>query len=274
MMTSRGTRRFVVLLASAALTTAPLSVAEAAAAPLTMTDNQSATGPVTSPVTLTAPAGSPVIVDTFERTLATGWGAADLGGTWSVTSPTNTSVGGGVGNLTMRTAGSGPAAYLNAVSSTDADVEVQLSLDKLPLGGSSGADLSLIARRVGTQDYRGKVKILSTGAVRVGIARTASTGAQSLLSGETLVAGLTYAVGDALVVRVQATGTAPTLLKVRVWKLGSPEPATWQLTTTDTTATLQTPGGVGIHAYLSSAVTNAPIKASYDKLRVWAASTE
>lgn len=124
------------------------------------------------------------------------------------------------------------------------------------------------SRRVGTQDYRGKVRILPTGVVRVGIARTASTGVQTLLSGETVVAGLTYAAGDSLVVRVQATGTAPTLLKVKVWKLGSPEPAAWQLSTTDTTATLQTPGAVGVHAYLSSSVTNAPIKVSYDNFRV------
>ena len=42
------------------------------------------------------------------------------------------------------------------------------------------------------------------------------------------------------------------------------EPAAWQLTATDGTASLQSPGAVGITTYLSSAATNSPVTASID----------
>jgi hypothetical protein len=44
---------------------------------------------------------------------------------------------------------------------------------------------------------------------------------------------------------------------VTVWPAGTPEPATPTLTRTDTTASLQTAGGVGLLAYLSSASPSA-----------------
>jgi PKD repeat protein len=50
---------------------------------------------------------------------------------------------------------------------------------------------------------------------------------------------------------------------VKVWKEGTAEPADWQLTATDNTASLQVPGGVGLLTYLSGSSTSAPETASF-----------
>jgi large repetitive protein len=68
--------------------------------------------------------------------------------------------------------------------------------------------------------------------------------------------------------RLQASGSGTTSLNAKVWKTGAVEPAAWQATITDTTAGLQTAGGVGVNAYLSTTATTAPVTATFDKLSV------
>ena len=52
-----------------------------------------------------------------------------------------------------------------------------------------------------------------------------------------------------LSVRVQVTGTAPTVVRARVWRTGQAEPTTWQVSATDATAGLQVAGAVGVGLY-------------------------
>ena len=183
-------------------------------------------------------------------------------------------MGSGVGTLNIATAGSGPTAYLNGISSSDVDFSASVRLDKVPTGGTNGVDLSLVGRRVsGVGDYRGKVRVLPGGGVRVSIARVDNAGAATSIRPETLVAGLTYAVGDTLNVRFQAAGTSPTQLAVKVWKAGTTEPATWQLSGPDSFAGLQVNGSVGVQGYLSGSVTNSPINTYWDGILVRRAST-
>jgi PKD repeat protein len=233
---------------------------------LTVTDDDSATDVDSRSVTVTVPPVGDFAADTFTRTVSGGWGSADTGGAWSSTSgAANFAVAGGLGTIRMASAGSGPQIYLNSVSRIDAEVAVTASFDKPATGG--GIDLSVVGRRVvGEGDYRGKVRVLSTGGVRVGLSRANAAGAQTVIQPETLVAGLTVAAGDQLRARVQVTGTGPTTLRIKVWKVGSAEPASWQLTGTDTTAGLQAAGSIGIHSYLSGSTTNAPITGSFDDL--------
>ena len=68
----------------------------------------------------------------------------------------------------------------------------------------------------------------------------------------------TYAAGETLKVRAQATGTSPTTVRVKVWKSTTTEPTAWAATATDSTAGLQAPGSIGLHVYLGSSATNAP----------------
>lgn len=66
---------------------------------------------------------------------------------------------------------------------------------------------------------------------------------------------------------MQATGSGTTALKLRVWKDGAAEPATWQAQTTDTTSALQAPRGVGERVYVSATVANGPVVLKMENLR-------
>src|SRR4051812_33880308 len=66
------------------------------------------------------------------------------------------------------------------------------------------------------------------------------------------------------VVVVSSTGANPTIVRARAWKPGATEPTTWQVSTTDSTRSLQTAGSVGIGSYLSARTTNGPIAGAFD----------
>ncbi len=230
---------------------------------LTVTDNDGAKDSVTKTITVTAP--GPVAADAFGRTVASGWGTADNGGPWSIaTGAARFSVADGKGKVTMSTAGSGYTALLNSVSTSNADVSVDVSLDKAATGG--GNYFSAIGRNVAGQgSYSAKVRVMSTGAVQLLLVRTVGS-TETTLSSQT-VSGLTYTAGDTLKVRLQVTGTSSTSLRVKVWGSGS-EPAAWNLSTTDSTASLQVPGGVGLSTYVSGSSTGFPVIYSFDNLMV------
>lgn len=242
---------------------------------LTVTDNQGLATWTTRQITVTD-GGGPVQIasDLFSRTLTGGWGDADQGGAWNQQgNRANFSVDNGVGRLRMPSAGSGPSIFLPGASSTDTDLQVSVSLDVAPVGGL-GVDQSFLLRRVqGAGDYRAKIRFLPGGAVRIGLSRAASNGAQTVLAAETVVPGITYAAGQVLVVRAQAFGTSPTTVRMKVWRSGSPEPGAWMLTQTDSTAALQVAGAIGMHSFLDGGATNAPIMARFDDLAVYLAST-
>ncbi len=145
------------------------------------------------------------------------------------------------------------------MSSTDTDLTLTLSLDKPATG--SGLYASVIARSVGSQDYRAVIRYQSNGTVTVRLDQRFST-----IAPEVVVSGVSAVPGSKLDVRVQATGTNPTTVRVKVWPHGTPEPSTWNRTVTDDTAALQAAGGIGVYAYLSSRATNAPITMSVDDL--------
>ncbi|TFD76545.1 PKD domain-containing protein [Cryobacterium psychrophilum] len=229
---------------------------------LTVTDNAGATGTTEQTANVPAPPADPnasFAADAFERTVSDGLGRADTGGDWSATGNTSDyAVSGGVGRLTAPGPGATVNSFLSGVSSANTEVTVTTALQQATTGG--GTYVSVIARRVGNDDYRARVKVLSTGVVQLHLLRGGTT-----LSAAT-VSGLTYATGDALQVRVQAFGTSPTTLRAKVWKAGTTEPTGWQLTATDAAAALQTPGSIGLAVYLSGSATAAPLTAAFDNL--------
>ena len=206
--------------------------------------------------------------DQFDRTLPSGWGAAPTGGPWTVSgSAANYAVAGGSGTTRVAAGGSTFAA-LAGVSTTSSDTRLTFGLDK-PVTGS-GLYLSVHGRRVsGAGSYVGKVRVTNAGAVNLALTRAPSSGGEVDLQNLT-IPGLSYAPTDLLNLRLQATGTAPTTLRAKVWKSGTPEPTAWQVTATDSTSNLQAPGSVALSPYLSGAATNAPITVRVDSLVVTA----
>jgi PKD repeat protein len=240
---------------------------------LTVTDDDGATASTSSQVAVTGGGQVQVLAsDEFERTTTSGWGTAVTGGGWTVTSSASSSVSGGKGRLTLPAAGRTLAAYLTSVSSSDVDVQHELSLDKLPTGTSGRVDSAVVLRRTGSGQYRAHVKVYPTGQVRAGLPRVLGT-TQTLLGTEVTVPGVTYNAGDTLLVRAQAVGTSPTQVRMKVWKAGTSEPTAWLLSASDASSGLQSAGSVGVASALGGGTTNAPLEVRYDGFRAATAST-
>lgn len=227
---------------------------------LTVTDDDGATGTITKPVTVTSV--QVVASDAFGRTATSSWGSADVGGPWSVNSGAS-SVNNGRGHINLG-ANASSWAYLNQVSATRVEVSFTQFLDKLPTGNGTRVENVVYVRRNGGNSYRGIVRVQPDGSVRLSLARSVSGAGVTTIASEITVPGLTVAAGEALQVRGQAVGTSPTTVRMKLWRAGTSEPAAWTLSTTDSTAGIQSAGAIGMAPYLPGGVTNAPIRVSVD----------
>lgn len=229
---------------------------------LTVTDNVGATASTTRQVTVAATSGSSIAKDGFERTVASGWGSAETGGAWTAAGTASFyTVASGTGRMNVP-AGSTRTETLGSVSSSRTDTTVTVTTDLGPSGG--GIFISAIGRQVGSAAYEGRAWLSASGSVQV----------QLLANGTTLqavpVSGLTYSAGQQLSLRVQVVGSSPTTLRAKLWPSTQAEPAAWQVTATDSTAGLQSAGGVGLRAYLSASATATPVTARFDNFLVTA----
>jgi PKD repeat protein len=224
---------------------------------LTVTDNQGATNAVTHTV---SPVAAPTTLakDSFNRTVSNGLGTADQGGAWTtIGTAANLSVSPGAASFHMPATGAEASAYLPGVSTTGAETDVSLTTDKAGTGG--GVYGYVIGRRVSANNqYQGRIKIAGS-TVSVSLSRLTGSTTEVAIGSAVNLTGLTYTPGLQLRVRLQVYGTNPTTLKLKVWDASKPEPAAFQLSTTDTTAALQKAGTVALRSYLSGSATNAPV---------------
>ena len=229
---------------------------------LTVTDDQGATGTVTHAVTVSA-AAAPVAVDAFGRTVSSGWGTADTGGAWTAVNASTLSVDGTAGKMVLG-AGTLAGSSLESVSTSELNMLIDVSADKVAT--SNGLGVSFQGRKVGSSDYRLKLRLLPGGETHLALSVVVN-GSETTLS-EVNVASATYAAGDVLRIRFQITGTGTTTFSGKVWKVGASEPAAAQITRSDTTATLQGAGAFGILGYLSGGSTNPPMTVKFDNLSI------
>ena len=104
--------------------------------------------------------------DSFGRTVANGWGNAEIGGAYSLLNSSGAySVGNGLGSMTVGNAGGMRGTFLNTVAEQDVDVSFGVEVDKAPAGGAYWVYAAV--RRNGTNEYRIKVRMLADG--RIGI---------------------------------------------------------------------------------------------------------
>jgi hypothetical protein len=203
-----------------------------------------------------------VAQDGFGRTLSGSWGSAEVGGVWARSgSAPNFSVGGGVGRMVIPSSGTSRAATLASVAVADVDAVVDLALDKVATGG--GAYVSLVARKVGSSEYRLRAYLRPTSRA-LQVLRVVN-GAETVVASVVIPGGL-VAAGQVLHLRFLVTGSGTATLSGKAWFDGAPEPGAWQVQAVDATTQLQQPGGVGVHAYISSSATNAPVTLTTDNL--------
>ena len=227
----------------------------------TVTDND---GQATSTPQVTIPAGT-VAADAFSRSATNQWGSADVGGPWTISGSSSCfSVDGAAGKMLIPPNGATDAATLNSVSQQNVNMLVDVRPDQLAAG--SGLYSTLVARRIGTSDYRLTARLMPGGVVHLTLAKVVNGTLTTF--GEQNISGLTYTAGDVLRIRFTAlTAGASTALSGTIWKSSGPEPAAPQVTATDSTAGLQAPGAVGLITH-SGPTGTAPITATYDNLSV------
>jgi PKD repeat protein len=233
---------------------------------LTVTDNQTATSTISRSIVVS---GMTVIArDSFARSITGNWGIAEVGGTWTMTGGASKfAVNGQSAIVNLTAAASGPSASLNGVSVQNLDATIDFSTDKIANG--AGVYTTVSTRKVGTSTYQFTLKFVvvnGVSTVTVGTSRVLNGTSTSL--GVVTVPGLTYSLGDVIRMRYTAIGSGTTTLQAKAWKVGTTEPAAFNLTRTDNTAALQAAGPISVQVYLSGSATNFPIVASLDSFIV------
>ncbi|MET0819338.1 MAG: PKD domain-containing protein [Aeromicrobium sp.] len=227
---------------------------------LKVTDSLGGTKSVSKSVSVSD--GTFAAKDAFGRSVASGWGSADVGGAWSGTA--GLSVADGAGVVTVGKSDT-RATSLTGLSAGNSDSRFEVSTNKVADGG--GVHVNYVVHESSDGEYRLKLRFGATGVVNVGIAKLVGT-TETLISNKVL-AGYTHEAGKVLNVRLEtATTGGSTTLRAKVWPKGTDEPADWYLTTTDSQAALQGAGRVGFSVYGAGSMTNGPVSAILDNLTV------
>jgi hypothetical protein len=201
---------------------------------------------------------APVATDTFERTLDSGWGDADLGGAYALSAPSYFSLDGASGIAAPPRSGSSLTASLGAVSSADTLASTTFTIPTLPEKGN-GIYAGLQARAFGSSYYLASARVATGGAVYVSILRVVgSTAKQVALVRDVRAVGAS-AAGDELHLEVSVTGESPVELLARAW-VGSSTPPAWQASATDDSdARLADAGSLALWAYVSGSTPAQPV---------------
>jgi hypothetical protein len=191
-------------------------------------------------ITWGLPANTGVGEDTFTRTVAAGgWGNAEIGGPYTVSSPaTQWSVNGSQGVLTFTTVGTLMAALLN-VGAVNFDIQADITFNELPLTNIIRAGVGGRADTTLNNVYFAQIRVSPTGAVTINIDKNVG-GVGSTVATVTLP-GLSMGPGGTLTIRFMAYGSN---LKAKAWVTSEPEPETWLIEATDTSLTTGTWAGI------------------------------
>lgn len=233
---------------------------------VTVVDDRGGSASLTKPVNVAAPIPA-LARDTFDRTISNGWGSADKGGPWALTGlPGNFSVS--AGNATMVTpVGNTRAAVIGNLGSTSTDLTLNVATN-LP---ATNTYVSVAGRDItSTNSYRTKLRFFANGDVNATIVRVVN-GVETTIAGGRL-AGLSYSTNQQLRVRFQVVGSGTASLKLKVWRASDPEPGSWSYQASDSTAALQTSGGIGFFTYVSGASGGTPATTRFSDVAVVSAA--
>jgi RHS repeat-associated protein len=216
---------------------------------LTVTDDVGGVSVMTRSVTVPF-VSSELASDAFERSETDGWGEADAGGSYTVSGggASAASVASGSGKLSLES-GASRLVALNAVSAADVQAYTTFALSEPPADGGTFAGFALRAQTSAAYEV-----LANMGSDGQPIA-TLRTGASSVLASYALP-GASWEDGEIWAIRAEVTGANPSTVRLKVWNTEDPEPATWQLTETDSTAGLQGPGAIGFVGSRESSATS------------------
>ncbi len=186
--------------------------------------------------------------DSFNRTVASGWGTANQGGSWvTAGGGSQFSVDGSRGVLPTRKAMESLAHVPG--SAGDVSVSTTMTFQTIP---SSGSGL-----------YVGPMMRYTPGAGLVLPRLVVSPDRSAVMNvryspvrGQWTILGSNYKVpfkidpGTQVEMRAEIVGTAPATIRAKVWRVGSAEPSGWNVTTTS--SAVPTSGASGYYGFVSS----------------------
>ena len=193
--------------------------------------------------------------DRFTRSATNGWGTADVGGVWACSEGTLAafSVNGSTGIISPTEPANVYSHELLAFSRTDTVVQYLWTCDQPPAGGF--LHMRAFARYLDDLNhYRVAVELNHTTQVMRIRLETEIADVQTNLDAinlDSFIAGRKYWL------KFSVSGTNPTTLSAKCWPVEEPEPGGWQVTDTDSDATLQVPGAVGLRVDISSGYSGA-----------------
>jgi hypothetical protein len=181
--------------------------------------------------------GSPAVEDEFGREVASGFGTTKVGGSYAQVGTGTIFVTGGTATVTLSENAQG-AAILTDTSLTSVDQQVTVIL----ASGAPSAQGGLAMRANDDSLYAALVSFLG-GVAKVSV--------ESVVDGKwTTVAGPINLpevdVTQPIRIRADSTGFDPTVIRVRAWNAGQPEPGQWAINIVDWASHMQKPGSVGL----------------------------
>lgn len=157
-------------------------------------------------------------------------------------------------------------AYLASVSQQDVTLRCRIQFDKVPLNGS--AQFMLMTRYSRSPETFYQVRMVVGGSLH-----SISLYLDKIVAGVVIPiisAGdiRAFLAGQEYWLEMACIGVSPTTFSGKVWRFGDSEP-NWILQTTDSEATLQDAGAVGMAGFVSDTVTNAPLTMMMEQLEAF-----
>ena len=186
-------------------------------------------------------------IDSFDRTVASGWGTPPRGGLWTLSGGTAADYF--VDGDAKITPSAIATAYFNLLDNTVSAVSSELSfyLTNVPVGSSNSFSLE-----TNYQDAQNRARFRITVSTSLSVTAAITilvANVETVLA--TVVVGTGYAAGDKW--HINGTFDGVSLYTMYAWKDGNARPTTPDLTATDSTFTS---GKIGIRAYESAGATN------------------
>jgi hypothetical protein len=208
------------------------------------------------------PGTSGVVTDSFNRTVANGWGTSPFGSAWTTSgTASDYAVNGSGATMNVATTNVARLAYLPQ-SWGDQDILVRFQINRMPttqrvlahvLGRYNPADGSYYTIR-GSLVYDGSLKLDASKKPAVGAEATIGTVFSQ--PGQAAANTWYWLRGD-----FSNVGSS-VLIRGKIWKDGTAEPATWQYSYTDSSAPLTRAGRPGLRTMAWA--TDVPFTVTYD----------
>lgn len=197
---------------------------------------------------------SPIILDTFSRTVVSGWGVATTGQTWShfsvggVISPTDESVNGTKGVISVPATIAARASYLATVQVRDVDIRATVSLPTADVLGGALEPGGIMGRLTTIGDYY---------LFRFAYTTSEDIVAQVYDPNDVLLREVTvyyasqWTPGEDLNMRAVLDGPR---LQFKIWRAAVAEPSAWNVDVID--YTYVGPGSIGVRSGVAAGNTN------------------